>query len=95
MVGVGEFTHVSYSFGAKSDNSIGSTRWHYGETISEQDMMDWVDSNNGRHVLYPLKPGQYRKWFEACPKETQDALLGVGRPWHDMEVRRHEQKMAI
>ena len=96
MIGVGDdFTHVSYSYGANSDNSIGSTRWHYGETISEQDMMDWVDSNNGCYVPYPLKPGQYRKWFEECPKETQDALLGVGRPWHDMLVRRHEQKMAI
>jgi hypothetical protein len=94
-VGIGDDLSVTYSYGANSDDSISSTRWHYGRTISEQDMMRWVDSNNGKCKSYPLDPGQYRAWWVTLDQVTKDAMLGVGRAWHDMLVRQHEQRMAI
>lgn len=95
-VGVGDdFLTVSYSYGANSDESVGSTRWHYDTIISEKDMMDFVDANNGKCKEYPKQPGEYRNWFNSLDKVTQDALLMVGRGWHDMCVRKHLADMAI
>lgn len=94
-VGVGDFLTVSYSYGANSDDSISSTRWHYDRIISEKDMMDFVDSNNGKCKSYPKQPGEYRDWFNKQSKEVQDALLAVGQGWHDMCVQKHRIDMAI
>ena len=54
-IGVGDFHSVSYG-GTRNDEAICGTRWHYGKIISEQDMMDFVDANNGKHTPYPLAP---------------------------------------
>jgi len=94
-VGVDDFLTVVYSYGANSDDSISSTRWHYDTTISEKDMMAFVDSNNGKCQSYPKKPGIYRNWFNGLNKETQDAMRAVNQPWHDMVERRHIADMAI
>ncbi|MGL1180939.1 hypothetical protein ACSTLG_00310, partial [Vibrio parahaemolyticus] len=70
---------------------MSSTRWHYGTTISEADMMAHIDrtyTSQKPHVPYPLDPKKYKAWFESCSQEVQDALLGVGQGWHDMELRR-------
>ena len=47
-VGVGDFHNVFYSYGANSDDSIGSTRWRVDRIISEKEMMDYVDSIGGK-----------------------------------------------
>ncbi len=50
-VGVGDFFHIVYSYGANSDNSLSSTRWRqFNQHISEIDAMEWVDKNKGYHV---------------------------------------------
>jgi len=95
FVGVGDFLTVCYSYGANSDDSVSSTRWHYDRIISEKDMMDFVDANNGKCKPYPKKPGEYREWFNEQTKQVQDALLGVGRPWYDMCMQKHLADMAI
>jgi hypothetical protein len=95
-IGVGdEFLTVCYSCGANSDESISSTRWHYGTIISEKDMMDFVDSNNGKCNLYPKKPGQYREWFNKQTKEVQDAIRAVNQPFHRVAEEIHLENMAI
>lgn len=48
-VGIGEFTHIVYSYGASSDNSLSSTRWRENGNISEQDAMAIVDKNKGHY----------------------------------------------
>lgn len=48
-VGVGEFTTISYSHGANSDDSLSSTRWRKSGTISEAQAMAIVDRNGGFH----------------------------------------------
>ncbi len=94
-VGVGDFLTVCYSYGANSDDSIGSTRWHYDTVISEKDMMDFVDANQGKCKSYPCQPGEYREWFNKRSLEVQHALLSVGKPWERAEKERHLEKMAI
>lgn len=47
-VGAGDFLEVSYSH-TRHDNCICGTRWDYGSIISEADMMQAVDEQNGRH----------------------------------------------
>jgi hypothetical protein len=93
-VGIGDFDLVCYSFGANSDHSMSSTRWHYGTYISEQDMMDHVDKHNGHHAEYPVDPKLYRSWWESCTQEVKDAILAVNQPWHDMCKRIHECHMT-
>lgn len=93
-VGIGEFTLVCYSYGPNSDDSISSTRWHYDTYISEQDMMDWVDKNGGKCKNYPVDPELYRGWWESMTQEVKDAILSVGRPWHESCKRIHECHMT-
>lgn len=94
-VGIGDFLDVCYSYGPNSDNSMCSTRWHYGRIISEKDMMDFVDSNNGKCKSYPKEPGEYREWFNKLTKESQDAIRAVNQPFHDIAEREHLALMAI
>lgn len=95
-VGVGDdFLTVCYSYGANSDDSMSCTRWHYDTIISEKDMMDFVDSNNGKCASYPKQPGEYRNWFNSLDKERQDAIRAVNQPWHNMVERQHLKNMAI
>jgi hypothetical protein len=51
-IGVGNCHIICYSYGANSDASLSSTRarWQYGlADLTEQEAMDMVDRNDGRH----------------------------------------------
>jgi len=93
-VGVGTFLLVNFSYGPNSDHSMSGTRWHYGTTISEQDMMNWIDENEGKHKSMPVDPKLYKDWFDSCSKEVQDALLAVGQPWHQLCLNDHNRKLG-
>lgn len=92
-VGIGDFTLVCYSYGANSDDSKSGTRWLYDTIISEEDMMAHIDRHNGKAVPYPVSAEVYRQWWESLSDEVKDAILGVGQPWHDMLVERHNKMM--
>lgn len=53
-VGVDDFTHVVFSYGANSDNSFSSTRWRDGiPFLTEKEAMDIVDMTNGKTLPHP------------------------------------------
>ena len=56
-VGIGEFLHVVFSYGANSDSSFSGTRWDYDrQPISEADMMRRVERTSGKST------GPNRSW---------------------------------
>lgn len=46
-VGVGDFDHIGYSYGANSENSMSGTRKRQDRTITEIEAMQIVDRNKG------------------------------------------------
>lgn len=57
-VGVGEFTHVSFDYGANSDDSYGRSRWDDKGTLllSEIEAMAAVDRGNGKVLVRETQP---------------------------------------
>lgn len=52
-VGIGDFLHVGFSYGADSDDSFSSTRWTGPSTppLTEEEAMRRVDLNGGKSLL--------------------------------------------
>lgn len=51
-VGVGEFLHVVFSYGATSEDSYSSTRWDYDRPpITEIEAMRMVDAGKGKKMI--------------------------------------------
>lgn len=49
-IGIGDFYHIVYSYGADSDNSLSSTRKGIRKPMmTEQEAMELVDRNNGHY----------------------------------------------
>lgn len=68
-VGIGKFTTICFDHGANSDNSLSSTRWHYGKELTEEQAMQLVDFCDGYHdnrkcdaFREKLFPGAKAEW---------------------------------